>query len=212
MKSILFILCLGLGSFAVWQNSVHRSEINAANSRVEKLADELKLVRFGQGDTTRYPNIEEISNRVALTREVDRTLDEPSSTTTANNTVSNTRRLKELEKIYNDRRGKLDDSKTLFTRKLSTANSRYQTLQNTPPTFDEQGSRYGWRGNRLGATGVRTSDSDRNREWTKYNEEIIETTDQIALFEAELLKIDSELDRLTKSYQDAVAKAEAVVR
>jgi len=212
MKSFLFILWLGLGGFVAWQFLSHRSELIAANHRVEELTDELEIVKFELTKMAKLPVVEELPSRSLLPQVADETSEDsiPAKITAA--AVIRSNRLKELERIYEDRRRKLGDSKTLLTLNLSAASSQYRTLQETPPTFDEQGSRYGWTGNRLGAIGVRTSNSDRDRELTKHNEKIFETASRIALIEAEIVKADAELERLERSYSDAVAHAEAAAK
>jgi hypothetical protein len=120
-----------------------------------------------------------------------------------------TTRLAEMRKVYDGHLERLTASKSTLTRNLSTARAQHRALESSPPKFDEQGSRYDTFGNRIGASGVRTSQSDREREMKKYNEQLAQVTALIAVAEAELVKVEAEEKALDRSYDDAVAAAKA---
>jgi len=183
MKSILLILCFAVGGFAVWQHLSHRAASLAADRRA--------TAANSAADRRAEELATELKDAKAQSAKAMQLSD----------------RLKELQQNYNDQRKSFTDSKALLTRNLSAASSKHRRLQDSPPTFDEQ--RHSWRGNHLRASGVRTSNFDRDRELTKHNEKLDQAAGEVAVIEAELVKADAELDRLEHTYNGAVAQAKA---
>jgi chromosome segregation ATPase len=222
MKAILLILLLAIGGYAAWQQQTTKATIAAAELRIEQLESELKTAERELKDSEKA--LAKVSGSTAPVRSAaDKKA--PVTSTVANSTTEPavaevpdaesvvdkaaalTARLDEMRTIYEGHRKTFAEQEATLTRNLSIARNQYNQLRDNQPTFAEQGSRYDSFGNRIGSSGVRTSQSDREREMKKYNEQVAAAAALIAAGEAAMVKVNADVDRLERSYKEAVNKS-----
>jgi hypothetical protein len=222
MKAILIILLIAIGGYAAWQQQTTKATIAAAESRIEQLESDLKSAErelkdagkaLAKATGSTAPALPAATKKAPVTSTVATSTPEPAEVEVAeaepvvDKAAALTARLDEMRTIYEGHRKTITEQESTLTRNLSIARNQYNQLRDNQPTFSEQGSRYDGFGNRIGASGVRTSQSDRDREMKKYNEQLAAAAALVAAGEAALVKVEADVDRLERSYKEAVNKA-----
>lgn len=221
MKTILTLLLIAVGIYAAWLQQTAKEAASLAEARITEVNNELRDTKAELKETQKAlgkADKEPVSKPKASTASrsgANVATVETASTAEpapADEGPSLSDRLAELRGIYEGHRKKFDDQRAALTKNLAAARAQKSTLESNPPLFNEQGSRFDGMGNRVGATGVRTSKSDREREISKHAEQVASVSAIVVAAEAELVKVESEVARLDRSYDDAIEKARSEAR
>lgn len=232
MKATLLILLILVGGVSFWQVTASKNALKIAQDEAAKkiesakkaetdlavakreLSDlEIEVASLKTQVEARDQRIAQLTDTKAMADAEDAKYANAREKALADQKAANAadialqKRLAEMKTAYNEHYKSLSEQQATLTTNLTAAKAAKKTLEDNEPKFNEQGERISSvTGTRI-ATGVRTSQADREKAMELYRGQLASADAQINAINAELAKLEVRFGDLERSYQAAVEKA-----